>query len=207
MDWTDCWQDYAEEGELRNGAYYDGFFQSIDYFTPFEFSIRSLYRIRNKYKLEFEKQYGDLFRKNRTIVMHIRRGDYLMHGKGKNLGADDLSLPKEYYFNALQRVERNEQYKIVVVGDDIEWMKLQFSDIPNVILAHNEIIIDFQLLMNADVVVCSNGTFAWWASYLNAKKHKHIIVPKYFLGYRVKKEFPDGIYDKTTFEQIEVLDK
>jgi len=202
-DWTDCWQDYAMEGEIQNGAYYDGFFQSKSYFANEEVRIRRMFAIRKKYEERFEKKYGRLYKKNKIIALHVRRTDYLTHGRGNNLGANDVSLPVEYYFNALQCIEGYEQYKIVVVGDDIAWMRRQFSDISNVIVAQNEMIVDFQLLMNADVVICSNGTFAWWAAYLNAKKHKRVIAPKYFLGYRVKKEFPKGIYRETHFQEIE----
>lgn len=202
-DWKDCWKDYVAEKGISDNTYYDGFFQSKSYFAHEEDKIKKLYTIRKRYKDAFEEQYGSLYAENRIIAIHVRRTDYLTHGRGKNLGADDLSLPVEYYFNALQRIERNEQYKIVVVGDDIEWMKLQFSDIPNVIVAHNEMIVDFQLLMNANVVVCSNGTFAWWAAYLNSKRDKQVFVPKYFLGYHVKMEFPVGIYIDTQFTEIE----
>lgn len=203
MDWSDCWQDYAVEGEIRNGVYYDGFFQSKSYFESEEKMIRKMFAIREKYEERFEKEYGELYKESRIIAMHVRRTDYLTHGKGKNLGSDDVSLPVEYYFNALQRIERNEQYKIVVVGDDIEWMRSQFSDIPNVIVAQNDMIVDFQLLLNADTVICSNGTFAWWAAYLNSKRDKQVFVPKYFLGYHVKREFPVGIYKDTQFTEIE----
>lgn len=202
-DWSDCWRDISTEEMVENNCYYNGFFQSKAFFSNNERKIRRLYTIRKKYKAAFEKKYGSLYADNKVIAMHVRRTDYLTHGRGKNLGADDLSLPVEYYFNALQRIERNEQYKIVVVGDDIEWMKLQFSDIPNVIVAHNEMIVDFQLLMNADVIVCSNGTFAWWAAYLNSKRDKQVFVPKYFLGYHVKREFPVGIYKDTQFTEVE----
>ena len=200
VDCMDCWQ--TPQLQKQNNAYYEGFFQSVVYFKENEPQIRKRLTLRDKYKLIFKHEYGQLYRSNKIIAVHIRRQDYLTHGKGKNLGADDLSLPREYYIRALQSIPEYDQYKIIVVGDDIEWAKENLSNLPNAIFAHNEMIVDFQIMLNADVVICSNGTFAWWAAYLNGKKAKRIIAPKYFLGYHVEKEFPTGIYTELNVKQV-----
>ena len=202
IDCSDCWQ--KQGPDLLNSAYYDGYFQSIACFDLCQNKIRKLYRVRNRYKREFNEKYGELFRTNKTLIVHIRRGDYLMHGVGKNLGADDLSLPADYYKNALRKIKDIAQYKIFVVGEDTEWAKVQFAEIPNVRFVSDSIMVDFQIIMNADVVIGSNSTFAWWAAYLNSKPNKRIIMPKYFLGFYVQNEFPNGIYSKTNFEQVEI---
>lgn len=203
-DWSDCWRDFATENIAEDNCYYDGFFQSKTFFSDYEKKIKDLYTIKRKYRVAFEEKYGSLYAKNKVIAMHVRRTDYLTHGKGKRLGADDVSLPKEYYIRAIQSIGGCNQYKIIVVGDDIVWAKQNFSDMPNVLFLHNDMIIDFQLLLNADVLICSNGTFAWWAAYLNQKEHKRIIAPKYFLGYHVREEFPVGIYNDLNILQIDV---
>lgn len=202
IDCSDCWQ--KQGSDMLNSAYYDGYFQSIACFDLCQNKIRKLYRVRNRYKREFNEKYGELFRTNKTLIVHIRRGDYLMHGVGKNLGADDLSLPMSYYQNALKKINDVQQYKILIVGEDMAWARMQFAELPGAQLVSNSAIVDFQLIMNADVVIGSNSTFAWWASFLNPKQNKRIIMPQYFLGYHVKKEFPNGIYYNTCFEQIEM---
>ena len=68
---------------------------------------------------------------------------------------------------------------------------------------HESEIVDFQLLMNADICVISNSTFAWWGAYLNRKVHKMVMAPKYFLGFHDGKEFPNGIYSKTGYQEID----
>lgn len=203
IDCSDCWQPFPTD--LLNGAYYDGYFQSIECFARYQGKIRQLYRIRSRYKREFNEKYGELFRSNKTLVVHIRRGDYLTHGVGKNLGADDLSLPVGYYNNALKKIKDIARYKILVVGEDVEWAKTQLAELPHARFVSDSIMVDFQIIMNADVVIGSNSTFAWWAAYLNNKPNKRIIMPKYFLGFHVRNEFPNGIYNKTNFEQIEIL--
>lgn len=200
-DWTGCWS--SPRIPSNANAYYDGFFQSTSFFASCEAKIRKAYAIRKKYVALFEEKYGQMYRDNTIVALHVRRTDYLTHGKGKGLGADDVSLPIKYYREALREISEIERYKIVVVGDDMEWMERNFSDLPEVVIAHNDMIVDFQLLLNADTVICSNGTFAWWAAYLNPKPSKRVIVPKYFLGYHIGKEFPKGIYDGTGFTEIE----
>ena len=199
IDCSDCWQ--KQSPDLLNGAYYDGYFQSIESFAQYQGKIRQLYRVQNKYKRKFDEKYGELFRNNHTLVIHIRRGDY---GFGKNLGADDLSLPMSYYQNALKKINDVQQYKILIVGEDMAWARMQFAELPGAQLVSNSAIVDFQLIMNADVVIGSNSTFAWWAAYLNSNPNKRIIMPKYFLGFHVQNEFPNGIYSKTNFEQVEI---
>ena len=68
-----------------------------------------------------------------------------------------------------------------------------FQNLPNVSLEENSEIIDFQLIMNADIAIIANSSFSWWAAYLNAKEHKIVYAPKYWLGFKVDKEIPEKI--------------
>jgi len=134
--------------------------------------------------------------------VHIRRTDYLFSGSENQFGSKDISLPREYYLNCFRKCDLNE-YQVIFVGDDVEWARKEFADIQGALFEHNDDpIIDFQLQLNADVLVTSNGTFSWWAGYLNEKKRKRVFAPKGFIGYRFNCLFPKGIEYKTNFEWI-----
>lgn len=203
VDFLDC-KAIPQSLLKKNNSYYDGFFQSAIFFNKYETEIRKRFYIRKKYQSQFRNKYNNIYKDNKILVIHIRRTDYLMHGTEKDLGKNDLSLPLNYYKNALSLIDKLHQYKIYVIGDDIEFAKTNFSYLGNVSFPDNHLIIDFQLIMNANVAIISNSTFAWWASFLNPKKEKIIIAPKDFLGFYVHKEFPNSISKGTCFNWIEV---
>lgn len=203
IDFTDC-NLSKDELCIVNKAYYDGYFQSIGFFEQMQEQIQRKFRIRSKYINTFQNQYGLEFKQNKTLVIHIRRTDYSIQGIGKNLGNDDVSLPISYYKKCLSQIDYLANYKIIFVGDDMEFAKANFSYLHNVSFEQNELIVDFQLLMNADIAIISNSTFAWWAAFLNPKVNKHVFAPKYFLGFHINKEFPVGISYKLPYEWINV---
>jgi hypothetical protein len=204
VDFTDC--KLTPKNLIRkNNAYYDGFFQSVDFFNCYEAEMRKRFCVRQKYQKQFRNKYQEILNNHKILVIHIRRTDYIVQGIGKNLGQDDLSLPIGYYKKSLSLIDNLNGYEIFVIGDDIEFAKSNFSYLANVSFPNNEVIIDFQLITNADVAIISNSTFAWWASYLNKKKNKRVIAPKDFLGFYINQEFPSGIFNDLSFELINVL--
>lgn len=189
----ECWANPTENLQsFEKNTIFKGYFQSFDYFQSFETEIRELFRISPKISNSFHEKFGNLFTEHKTIVLHIRRNDYL-HLNDEKLGGKDLSLPYSYYENALNSIEAIETYKIIIVGDDMTFIKDNFKNLENSIFISESEIIDFQIIMNADIAVIANSTFAWWAAFLNSKKNKKIIAPKYWQGFKVNKEFPNGI--------------
>jgi hypothetical protein len=168
-----------------------GYFQSELYFKDISHLIKKTFTIKKNYITDFNNKYHYLFKQNRTIAIHLRKGDYMLHGS-EELGGQDISLPLSYYQKCLATIHNIEMYKIIFVSDEIEKTKKQFHFIPNAIFESNKDIIDFQILMNADICIISNSTFSWWAAYLN-NKNKIIYAPKYWLGFKVNQEYPVGI--------------
>ena len=91
-------------------------------------------------------------------------------------------------------IDRIDDYCLIFISDDIQYVKDQFAPMyPGARFEQNEEIIDFQLLINADILVLSNSTFAWWGAYLNPKPGKKVFAPKFWLGFKVGKEYPVNI--------------
>ena len=170
--------------EVRNNSVYTGFFQSEWYLknTSDKFKIR----IKEKYVKSFNQQYGGIFKNEKTIVVHIRRTDYLKYGKR------DISLPIEYFKSQLESIENLKSYKVFFVSDDIDFVKSYFGLKTNFVFSSNDDIIDFQLIKNADIAIISNSSFGWWAAYLSEKKNT-VIAPKNWMAFRLGKEHPKGI--------------
>jgi hypothetical protein len=174
----------------RDNTLYKGYFQSEVFFENIKESIHRKLKIRRKFVKEFEEMFGAVF-SNKILAIHYRLGDYLTWGSDE-LGGANLTLPATYYENALDKIAGLEEYTILVVTDDKENVLGRLPKLPNYILVSENEIIDFQVLMNADVVISSNSSFSWWASYLN-NKEAPVYAPEFWLGFKVGKEYPPGV--------------
>jgi hypothetical protein len=178
----------------ENYTIYNGYFQSDFYLQHLD--KRPKVRLRKKYKDAFDAEFGDIFKNNKTVVVHIRRTDYLTYGKR------DISLPIAYFKKQLSTIQSADQYKIFFVSDDMEFVRNEFPAKSNYIFSSNSEIIDFQLIQNADIAIISNSTFAWWAAYL-CPKNNIVIAPEKWFGFRIGREHPRGIMtDKFEWKRV-----
>lgn len=184
----------ATEITLQNNTIYQGYFQSASFFDGFEASIKNQFVLKKKNVDQFNFKYGDLYQNNNIVTIHVRRTDYqkLEH---LNLGGDDLSLPLNYYKKAIAKFDGQNKH-FVFISDDLDFVNQNFKEIRNKTIASDTEIMDFQHLLNAGECIISNSTFSWWGAWLNAKSNKVIYAPKYFMGWRIKKETPKEIYPK-----------
>lgn len=176
--------------QVKNNMLYSGFFQSEVYFNNYKNEIKKAFKIKKSAKREFNNKYNSFFADNNKIVaIHIRRSDYLVL-ENNELGGKDFTLPLSFYNNCLKIITKFDDFKVIFVSDDIEYVKNNFEHKSNFFFESNNEMIDFQILMNADVLIISNSSFSWWAAYLNNKSNKVIYAPKYWLGFKIKKEYP-----------------
>ena len=189
----------------KRNIYWEGYFQSQKYFEPYQKDIKKCFEVKKEYKSLFEQKYKRLFDEKKVLVLHIRRTDYLDWGS-EALGGKNMTLPMSYYENCLSMIKDLENYHTIVLSDDIDFVKNYFKDFPNFHYEHNEEIVDLQLIINAHKLIISNSTFAWWGAFLNKNKELEVFAPKYWLGFKVDKEYPVGI-TSTNFNWIDVYEK
>jgi hypothetical protein len=171
----------------RDEAVYIGYYQSEKYHREMAGAIREELFVKPDYQIKI-RSFVPNDRPN--IVVHVRRTDYITFG-GDLLGGVNLTLSLDYYKKALAELPAHE-CNVIFLSDDIGFVKDNFV-FPNAIYAEkNSEIVDFQLIMQADYLVLANSSFSWWGAYLNQKARK-IIAPKYWLGIKIKEEYPRGV--------------
>lgn len=175
--------------------YLQGYFQSELYHKDFIQEVKRLFEIKPEHKKVFDTKYKTLFESNKTMVVHIRRTDYLSWNMGEAFGGTNYSLPFSYAENILKKFDM-EQYTVIFISDDIDAVKKQFGERYNFRFESNPEIIDLQILLNADVLCLSNSSFSWWGAYLNAKPHKKVFAPDKWLGFKTGLEYPVDIICK-----------
>jgi len=175
----------------QNNTYYIGFFQSYQYFEKYKTQLLKHFAIRSQYKFEFENTFK-AFNED-YVAIHYRGGDYHNFGNDE-LGGKDLVLPDSFYEKAIAFIQADSQYsslKIYVITNSPDEVKLK-NWAKNAIILSNNYIVDFQILQNAKALIISNSSFAWWAANLNPK-NPLVLVPNFWLGFKIKKEFPYSI--------------
>ena len=187
------------QNNSKNNWYY-GYFQGEKYFFNNEFEIRKRFEIKNKYRVKFDNLKKEIIGEDKYAIVHIRLKDFKTFGPDF-LRGPDLSLPFRYYHKLIKEIPNN--YKIIFLSDEIEKVKNEFNYVKNAYYSENTVIDDLQFIIKADICILSCSTFSWWGAWLNEKKTKTIFVPKYFLGFKVKKEFPVKMIPKD-WTQIEV---
>ncbi|MBC8053229.1 MAG: alpha-1,2-fucosyltransferase [Sphingobacteriaceae bacterium] len=163
---------------------YYGYFQTDFYYNLLH--EKPEFNIKPKYVKKFENLFGEIFRTEKTIAVHIRRTDYLSYGKR------DISLPINYFKQRLEEIPDLENYRVFFVSDDVDFVKSTFQEKPNYIFSSHDEITDFQIIQNADIAIISNSSFGWWAAYLSKKKNT-VYAPKNWLAFRIGAEHPKGI--------------
>lgn len=158
------------ELKLENEKYdLDGWFQSEKYFDQrntkelFLFEEQFINGLLNKQKLLFKKK---------TILISIRRGDFINHPYY-------FQLSFKFYFLALiKNFPDWEERSLIFTSDNITYCKYHFSFLKNAFFLEKLTAIE-QLALGSqcDDFVISNSTFSWWIAWLGEKENSKIIRP------------------------------
>ena len=153
-----------------------GYFQSYRYIQNREVQTKIAKITSSNINMDFE-YWKKLAEKEKPLVVHIRRGDYLSEPK---FGV----LSQEYYFNALKELLRKTTIgKMWVFSDDIsaarrmissDWgLPLRFFD-P---LQHNSVE-TLEIMRLGKAFIIANSTFSYWAATLSVVDGSLIVCPR-----------------------------
>ncbi len=159
--------------KIRNG-FLKGYWQTEKYFSQIELELRK--------KFIFPKLEGkgniDVAQKiiaNKSVSLHIRRGDYLFGGR-------DCSLSINYYQKAIDYINKHvDNPCFFIFSDNIEWARENIKIINANYIdwnKKNESYVDMQLMSMCSHNIIANSSFSWWGAWLNNNKNKIVIAPE-----------------------------
>jgi len=134
-----------------------GFFERYEIFRPHKSRIRSWFAV-NPIGLGYHIAPDD-------IVIHIRRGDFIVFARAISLS---------FYLDLLEKLDFARLY-ICGFGLDEE-VKAGFRKFDPLYIAGSPID-DFRFMIGFNRIILSQSTFAWWASFLSQAEEIHAPVP------------------------------
>lgn len=163
----------------KTNRYFWGYWQNDNYFKNIKEQL-SKELVYNGELNEIQKALIENIKKQNSVAMHIRRGDYL------SVENVDLfcKVTKTYYLSALDylKKELKDEINIYIFSDDIEWCKTEYRDLKDVQFIDNTIsdnhLTDFEIMRNCRHFIIANSTFSWWAAWLGEDENKIIIAPE-----------------------------
>lgn len=148
-----------------------GFWQSEQYWKPFETEIRELLTfaepIRESAHNFLKDNSIDI---NSFLAVSVRRGDFVTD-------SGHYLLPIEYYMGAIEKYYQDKD--IMIFSDDIPWCKDNFKiSGRRIIFSEDKNAIEQLSIMSLfkDFVI-ANSTFSWWGAYLSNANNKKVVRP------------------------------
>lgn len=161
--------------------YFDGYWQSEDYFSDIQDEIRSIFTF-NEFSEKENLELLDRIKGKQTVALHVRRGDFLKSSKFVCLGETD------YYTKAITYISNRINNPVfVVISDDINWCKVSLELDDNTIFVDwnkgSQSYRDMQIMTVCDHCIVANSSFSWWGAWLNSNPNKIVVAPeKFYVG-------------------------
>lgn len=158
--------------------YYDGYWQSANYFKYYEQDIRKIFTPSNII-LDAVKDWRKSIINSSTVAVHIRRGDYL---NPINIGKKNTVENNTYYLDAFKIMQKNlVNPTFCFFSDDLDWCRKTFGTIlPNAEFVSNDTdqpdLFDLFAIAECDHGIMSPSTFSWWGNWLRNPESNSIVI-------------------------------
>lgn len=165
--------------EIKQG-YFEGYWQSYQYVEFAEKELRKDFRFAygNEEKLILLSKM--ITRMEKTVSVHIRRGDYLEGNNKKHFGN---ICTEEYYERAIEYIKNYISKPVFYFfSNDIEWVKDKYGKLDAVYISE-EMFDDYKDWYDMYLMSCckhniiANSSFSWWGAWLNSNENKIVIAP------------------------------
>lgn len=154
-----------------------GYFQTWRYWSALPAANQNIWEVNSEKSREFS-MYEEEIKSQESLVVHIRRGDYLK--KSKDFGV----LAPSYYKNAINYfIGLGVKPKVFFFSDDPDFVKSNICPLvpdswtlvdPNKRIPPTQTL---KLMSFGDYFITGNSTFSWWAAVLSRREPSNVVAP------------------------------
>lgn len=191
IDFNSCFKEYILTKSIDN-TFLKGYFQNGTLLEENKIQLVKFFKISKSIQDKYANSYLNLFNRRKKIVLHRRLGDYKTT-VFKEINSNAL-IKTDWYYEILNKIENLKDFELLIISDNIleVQIKKEFSEFMPIYIQESPEL-DFMLMLNADILIISNSSFAWWAGFLNNKSNKMVYAPKNWVGVNAGIEYPIGI--------------
>ena len=177
---------------LSDNTLLEGYFQSERYFLEIQFILKREFLLKSTL-LGVNRDIEKLTTSTESVMIHIRRGDYVSNPKAlKTHGLCSLT----YYENAIEHIRSKvKDPKFFIFSDDPDWTRthLSLGDQATYIAGNADAPeIDLCLMTRCKHFIVANSSFSWWGAWLGGDEQSIRIAPRPW-------------FDKATFDEIDLI--
>lgn len=169
--------------KIRHKLYFEGYFQSEDYFKDVEFQIRKDLKIKPP-RDDLNNKFASRIKKNfPAVAVHLR---FFQKYKNNEDNINySINLAEKYYYNAILIMNNlfpNAHYFIFSDRPKEARNIIQVFGKPITFVNHNvgdvAAYADLWLMTHCQHFIIANSTFSWWGAWLSNNPKKIVIAPK-----------------------------
>ncbi|MBD1393296.1 alpha-1,2-fucosyltransferase [Mucilaginibacter glaciei] len=166
--------------KIKGDVFLEGYWQHYKYFQNIQPQIFDELNLTNAVGINDYAIYRQVKQDERSVSLHIRRGDYLTDTDANKLMG---ILPLQYYRDAIGYIsERLADPQFYIFSDDLDWARdnltidapVNFVDIDN----GKKDYIELAVMSACRHNILANSSFSWWGAFLNQNRDKIVISPR-----------------------------
>lgn len=151
-------------------SYWNNFWVKYTFFDEYRDELSKQFQVKKELGDQAKKYISEIERAN-SVMVHIRRGDYV--------SVNHSVLSMTYYADAMKEIYTGvENPQFYFFSDDLQWVKNKFGEKNNYHYVDDLIddLEEFAVMSHAANAVLANSTFSWWATYINDHNKEGIVI-------------------------------
>lgn len=171
---------------------FEGYWHHWEYFNIYRDIIFKEFSLKQPLDTKNTSLLHELQNSNKSVSIHVRRGDYLKKRIYKGL------CGVEYYHDAIEKAKEiaGNDADFYFFTNDIHWCQENLTNLIDLEHIHfvdwnnkENSYKDMILMTGCRLNIIANSSFSWWGAYLNQRYDQVVIAPKDW----VNKQMPNPI--------------